>query len=71
MLLAVVYFYLAAVMSVLVDGGVSKWLYVVMLVCIWDALKFLIFGPVSLIALARVRIAEHRAQSTSVNTARA
>ena len=29
MLLAVVYFYLAALMSVLVDGGASKWLYAV------------------------------------------
>ena len=42
-------------------GGASKWLYVVMLVCIWNAFKFLIFGPVSLVTLVRVRIAEHHA----------
>lgn len=62
MLLAVVYFYLAALMSVLVDGGASKWLYIVMLVCIWNAFKFLIFGPVSLVTLVRVRLAERRAR---------
>ena len=56
MLLAIVYFYLAALMSVLVDGGASKWLYVVMLVCIWNAFKFLIFGPVSLVTLIRLRL---------------
>lgn len=62
MLLAVVYFYLAALMSVLVDGGASKWLYVVMLVCIWNAFKFLIFGPVSLVTLMRVRHSDRRAR---------
>lgn len=61
MLLAVAYFYLAALMSVLIDGGASKWLYVQMLVCIWNAFKFLIFGPVSLVQLVRVRTAESRA----------
>lgn len=65
MLLAVVYFYLAALMSVLVDGGASKWLYVVMLVCIWNAFKFLIFGPVSVITLFRVRLAERRVNETA------
>ena len=62
MLLAIVYFYLAAIMSVLVDGGASKWLYVVMLVCIWNAFKFLIYGPVSLVTLMRVRLSERRAR---------
>ncbi|OJU39333.1 MAG: sulfate permease [Microbacterium sp. 69-10] len=61
MLLAGVYFYLAAVMNVLVDGGSSKWLYVVMLVCIWNAFKFLVFGPISLVTLMRVRLSERRA----------
>lgn len=65
MLLAVVYFYLAAVMSVLVDGGASKWLYVVMLVCIWNAFKFLIFGPVSLVTLVRVRLGERRSRAAA------
>lgn len=58
MLLAVIYFYLAAVMSVLVEHSASKWLYVVMIVCVWNAFKFLFYGPVSLVLLARVRAAE-------------
>lgn len=62
MLLAGFYFYLAALMSVLIDGGAPKWLYVVMLVCIWNAFKFLIYGPVSLVTLVRVRLAERRAR---------
>lgn len=60
MLLAAVYFYLAAFMSVLVEHGASKWLYLVMLVCVWNAFKFLLYGPVSLVHLARVRAAERR-----------
>lgn len=64
MLLSVAYFYLATLMSVLIDDGASKWLYVVMLVCIWNAFKFLVFGPVSLVQLMRVRAAERRARRT-------
>lgn len=60
MFLGVVYFYLAALMSVLVDGGASKWLYIVMLVCIWNAFKFLFFGPVSLLRLIRLRSIERK-----------
>ncbi|WP_201517017.1 sulfate permease [Gulosibacter hominis] len=61
MLLAVVYFYLAALMSVLVEHDASKWLYPVMVVCVWNAFKFLLYGPVSLVLLARVRVAERHA----------
>ncbi|MDO4254450.1 MAG: sulfate permease [Kocuria sp.] len=60
MFLGVVYFYLAALMSVLVDGGASKWLYIVMLVCIWNTFKFLFFGPVSLLRLIRLRSIERK-----------
>ena len=60
MLLSVVYFYLVALMSVLVNDGASKWLYVVMLVCIWNAFKFLAMGPVSVVRLVRARTAERR-----------
>ena len=61
MLLAVVYFYLAALMSVLVEHDASKWLYPVMVVCVWNTFKFLLYGPVSLVLLARVRVAERHA----------
>lgn len=60
MLFAVIHFYLAALMSVLIDDVASKWLYIVMLMFIWNAFTFLIRGPASLLMLARVRLAEHR-----------
>lgn len=69
MLLAVVYFYAASVMTVLIDSGGSRWLYLVMLVCIWNALKFIVHGPVSLILLARVRLQESRARRASFSIA--
>lgn len=58
MFLRVVYFYLVLSMCVLVNGGASKWLYYALLVCAWNACKFLIFRPVTLM---RVRLAERRA----------
>lgn len=61
MLLAVVYFYLAALMSVLVEHDASKRLYPVMVVCVWNAFKFLLYSPVSLVLLARVRVAARHA----------
>ena len=48
-------------MSVLVEHDASKWLYPVMVVCVWNAFKFLLYGPVSLVLLARVRVAERHA----------
>lgn len=69
MLLAAVYFYAASVMTVLIDSGGSRWLYLVMLVCIWNALKFIVYGPVSLIRLARARLHESRARRASLSIA--
>lgn len=66
MLLAVVYMYAASVMTTLIEGGGPEWLYLVMLVCIWNALKFIVHGPVSLIQLARVRVLESRARRAPV-----
>ncbi len=66
MLLAVVYFYAASVMTTLIEVGGPEWLYFVMLVCIWNALKFIVHGPVSLIQLARVRVLESRARRAPV-----
>lgn len=67
MLASLVYFYLAALMSVLVEHGASKWLYLVMIVCVWNAFKFLFYGPVSLVLLAHVRAAErHTVRRASI-----
>ena len=40
-------------------GSEWGWLHLVVLLCAWNALKMLWLGPMSLIALARVRHREH------------
>lgn len=60
--LGLVYLLIAAATITLIDGGWSPWLYVVLALCLWNALKFLLFGPISLLLLARARIHEHRAK---------
>lgn len=61
MLLAVPYLFAASICTALIDGGASRWLYVVALVCIWNALKFIVIGPTSLVALGRMKSREFRA----------
>jgi hypothetical protein len=58
MLLAIPYLFAASTFTALIDGGASRWLYVVALVCIWNALKFIVIGPVSVVSLFRARYAE-------------
>ncbi|MGF3055359.1 sulfate permease [Microbacterium sp. YY-01] len=60
MLLAAVYFDLATPTTMLREHGASKLLYLMMIVCVWNAFKFLIYGPVSLVLLARARGNERR-----------
>ena len=62
MLLAIPYCFAAAYLTALIDDGAPKWLYVIALMCIWNALKFAMNGPLSVGLLVRVRIAEARAQ---------
>src|SRR5699024_3146835 len=47
LLLAVAYFYLASLLTVIIDGGGPRWLYLLVLLCVWNAFKFLWTGPVS------------------------
>ncbi|MDJ0334906.1 sulfate permease [Salinibacterium sp. G-O1] len=61
MLLAIPYLVAASTCTALIDGGASRWLYVVALVCIWNALKFIVIGPVSVVVLLKGRNAEGRA----------
>lgn len=65
MLLSVPYLFAASYVSTLVDGGASKWLYVVFLGCIWNALKFVANGIVCMGLLARVRVHERRLQRSA------
>lgn len=60
MLVSAPYFAIAYWCTVLIGNGAPGWLNLVVLVCIWSAFKFIIMGPVSLILLGKVRLAEHR-----------
>lgn len=64
-LLVIPYLFAASICTALIDGGASRWLYVLALVCIWNALKFIVIGPVSVVLLAQTRAAERRATRPS------
>lgn len=61
MLLAIPYLFAASTCTALIDGGASRWLYVVALVCIWNALKFIAIGPICVALLVPQRGFEQRA----------
>ncbi|NHN54341.1 sulfate permease [Calidifontibacter sp. DB0510] len=71
MLLAIPYLYAASVLTVLIDDGAPDWLYVLVFLFIWNALKFAIMGPVSVALLIRARAAERRARRAASRPAEA
>jgi len=62
LLLAVAYFYLASLLTVSIDHGAPRWLYLIALVLIWNGLKMLWMVPISLTLLAKVRRNEKQQQ---------
>lgn len=58
MLLGVVYLLIAVTCTGLIEQGWSKWLYLVFFLALWNALKFLLFGPWSVLLLVRARARE-------------
>lgn len=56
MLLAAPYLLAASVCTSLIADGSPGWLNLLVLLFIWNAMKFLIMGPVSLVLLIRARI---------------
>lgn len=58
MLIAVLYFLAAALCAGLVERGAAGWLNLVVLLFLWNALKFVAVGPASLVCLLRVRMRE-------------
>ena len=58
MLLAVPYLLAASTFTTLIADGGPGWLNLLVLLCLWNTMKFVIMGPVSLILLARVRVRE-------------
>lgn len=76
MLLAAPYLLAASICTNLIADGAPGWLNLLVILFIWNALKFLVMGPVSLIVLLRVHIHEVgarrrvRRQSEAMKSAR-
>lgn len=62
MLLAIPYLLAAAVFRDLFGSGGPGWLNLLVLLCIWNALKLVIIGPVSLALLIRTKARERVAK---------
>ncbi|GAA1203455.1 hypothetical protein GCM10009585_21870 [Brevibacterium paucivorans] len=60
MLLAIPYLMVANNLTIFIDRGGPGWFHLLVLLCIWNALKFLVMGPVSVVLLVRARTAERR-----------
>lgn len=58
MLLAAPYLLAASICTNLIADSAPGWLNLLVLLCLWNALKFLIMGPVSLVLLLRSRAQE-------------
>jgi hypothetical protein len=56
MLLAVPYTYAAVICTTIINGGGPGWLCLLVLLFIWNALKFVWIGPISVICLIRSRL---------------
>jgi hypothetical protein len=56
MAVGVVYFFLAACLVAVIRDGGPTWLNALVLLAIWNGMKFLWIGPVSLVLLVRVRL---------------
>lgn len=65
MLLAAPYLAATKLLTDHIEQGGPGWLHLVVLLCAWNALKMLWLGPMSLIALARVRYREHVQRRTA------
>lgn len=60
MLIAAPYLLGAWLLTVWIADGGPGWLNLLVLLFIWNALKFLVNGPITLIVLIRARVAERR-----------
>jgi len=65
MLVAVPYALAAALCAGLVEAGGSGWLYVLTVLFVWNALKFVVAGPATLFRLLAVRHREAHARRLS------
>lgn len=65
MLLAVPYLIVASLCSAAVGDGASGWLNLIILLCLWNAMKFIVAGPVAVVLLLRARHREAVARRAS------
>ncbi|WP_350351622.1 sulfate permease [Microbacterium sp. A8/3-1] len=65
MLLAVPYLIEASLCSAAVGDGASGWLNLIILLCLWNAMKFIVAGPVAVVLLLRARHREAVARRAS------
>lgn len=70
MLLAGVYFYAAAICTTIVNDDGPRWLYLLVLLFVWNAFKFLWIGPVSLVLLIHHRCGRPHHTSESARSLR-
>lgn len=69
MLLGGVYLFAAVSCTILIGHGWSEWLYLAFFLFLWNALKFILMGPISVVLLARVRYQEARVRRHSKRAA--
>ena len=60
MLLSIPYLLIARGALALIEVSAPEWLYLVFILCIWNAIKFLVWGPISLTVLGKARLREAR-----------
>ncbi|GAA1996366.1 sulfate permease [Microbacterium pumilum] len=60
MLIAVPYMAAALLCAALLGQGAPGWVNILVLLCLWNATKFVVAGPISLARLVRVRLHEER-----------
>ena len=65
MLLAIPYFLIAAILVQVINDGGPAWLNVLVLLSIWNGLKMLWIGPLSLMRLARLQVNRLKARPRS------
>ena len=58
MLLAIPYLYVAGILTVVIRDGGPGWLNLLVILAIWNALKMIWIGPISLVLLVRARLRE-------------
>ncbi|TFD55616.1 sulfate permease [Cryobacterium sp. Hh7] len=68
MLLAFPYALAAIYCRAQVDDGGSGWLNLLVILCLWDTLKLLLIGPISLLKLIAVRVREAVARRRRTRT---